>query len=373
LSGISGTSQNRRERPETDVGEAFQYAYLTRYDAPLCLLGGRDMKRREFITLLGGAAATWPVAVHAQQPDQMKRIGVLMGGSENPETRDFVAALKKGCANLGWIEGLNAQMEVRWAGGDVATMRTQAVELVAWRPDVVVTQATPATLAFRETTRIIANVFVAVADPVGAGIAESISHPAGNSTGFVNFEPTIAGKWLELLREAAPKITHVAMLLNPKTYPGGLGGVQVRFAQSAAPSLNMTVVEAPFLTAGEIESTLAGLGRDPTAGLLVMPDTSTNVHGALIIELARRNRIVAIYPYAYYARIGGLFSYGTELSDLYRQAAGYVDRILRSEKPGDLPVQSPTKYTLAINLKTAQELGLDISPSLLARADEVIE
>jgi putative tryptophan/tyrosine transport system substrate-binding protein len=296
-----------------------------------------------------------------------------MGGSENPETHLDVVALQKGCENLGWTAGHNAQIEVRWAGGDVAIMRTQAAELVAWRPQVVVTQATPATLAFREATRNIANVFVAVADPVGAGIAESISHPSGNSTGFVNFEPTIGGKWLELLREVAPKIEHVAILLNPKTYPGGLAGVQVRFAQSAASSLHMTVTETPFFTAAEIESTLAALGHDPTAGLLVMPDTSTNVHSALIVELARRYRIVAAYPYGYYARNGGLLSYGTNLSDLFRQAAGYVDRILRGEKPGDLPVQSPTKYELVINLKTAKELGLDVPPALLARADEVIE
>jgi putative tryptophan/tyrosine transport system substrate-binding protein len=177
------------------------------------------MRRRDFITLIGGTAATWPVAARAQQVDRIRRIGVLMGGSENPETHLDVVALQKGCENLGWTAGHNAQIEVRWAGGDVAIMRTQAAELVAWRPQVVVTQATPATLAFREATRNIANVFVAVADPVGAGIAESISHPSGNSTGFVNFEPTIGGKWLELLREVAPKIEHVAILLNPKTYP----------------------------------------------------------------------------------------------------------------------------------------------------------
>ena len=296
-----------------------------------------------------------------------------MGSSENPETRLLLATLQKGCEDLGWIQGRNAQTEIRWAGGDLAVMRTQAAELVAWRPEVVVTQATPATLAFRESTRNIANVFVAVADPVGAGIAESISHPGGNSTGFVNFEPTIGGKWLELLQEVAPKIEHVAILLNPKTYPGGLGGVQVRFAQSAAPAFHMTAVETPFFTAADIESTLAALARDPAAGLLVMPDTSTLVHSALIVELARRYRIVAVYPYGYYPRGGGLLSYGTNLSDLYRQAAGYVDRILRGEKPGDLPIQSPTKYELVINLKTAKELGIDVPPTLLARADEVIE
>jgi putative ABC transport system substrate-binding protein len=331
------------------------------------------MKRREFITLLAGAAATWPVAVLAEQADRIRRIGVLMGTSDSRETRLWVAALQKGCENLGWIEGRNAHTEVRWADGDIAVMRTRASELAAWRPDVVVTQATPATLAFRETARNIANVFVAVADPVGAGIAESISHPAGNSTGFVNFEPTIGGKWLELLREVAPRIKRVAILLNPKTYPGGLGGVQVRFAQSAASSFDITVTETPFFTAGEIESTLAALARDPTAGLLVMPDTSTAVHSALIVELARRYRIVAIYPYGYHARRGGLLSYGTDVSDLYWKAAGYVDRILRGEKPSDLPVQSPTKYELVINLKTAKEIGLDIPPTLLARADEVIE
>jgi putative ABC transport system substrate-binding protein len=331
------------------------------------------MKRRKFITLVGGAAATWSVAARAEKADPIRRIGVLMGSSENPETRLLVATLQKGCEDLGWIQGRTVRTEIRWANGDVALMRTQAAELVAWRPAVVVTQATPATLAFREATRNIANVFVAVADPVGAGVVESISHPGGNSTGFVNFEPTIGGKWLELLREVAPKIEHVAILLNPKTYPGGLGGVQVRFAKSAAPSFNMTAVETPFSTAGDIESTLATLARDPSAGLLVMPDTSTLVHSTLIVELARRYRIVAVYPYGYYARGGGLLSYGTNLSDLYLQAAGYVDRILRGEKPGDLPVQPPTKYELLINLKTAKELGLDVPATLLSRADEVIE
>jgi putative ABC transport system substrate-binding protein len=331
------------------------------------------MQRRDFVKIIAGSAFAWPLTAHAQRPDRIRRIGVLMGGSDNPETHLNVAALKKGCEDLGWIEGHNAHIEVRWAGGDVAVMRTQAAELVAWRPEVVVTQATPATLAFREATRNIANVFAVVADPVGAGIVESISHPGGNSTGFVNFEPTIGGKWLELLREVAPKIEHVAILLNPKTYPGGFGGVQVRFAQTAASSFHMTVTETPFFTAEEIESALAALGHDPIAGLLVMPDTSTNVHSALIVELARRYRIVAIYPYGYHARSGGLISYGTNSADLFRRAAGYVDRILRGEKPGDLPVQSPTKYELVLNLKTAKELGLNVPATLLARADEVIE
>jgi putative tryptophan/tyrosine transport system substrate-binding protein len=333
---------------------------------------GKSMRRRQFIAALGGAA-TWPLAVRAQQPDRIRRMGVLMGGADDPDTRLNVAALQEGCKTLGWIPGRSVQIEVRFASGDVALMRTQAAELVAWRPDVMVTQATPATLAFRETTRDVANVFVAVADPVGAGIVESISHPAGNSTGFINFEPTIGGKWLELLREILPQIKRVAILLNPKTYPGGLGGVQVRFAESAALSFQMTAVETPFLTAGEIESTFAALARDPTVGLLVMPDTSTSVHSALIVELARRHRIVAIYAYRYFVKAGGLLSYGTDLSDLYRQAAGYVDRILRGERPAELPVQAPTKYELAINLKTARELGLNIPPTLLARADEVIE
>jgi putative tryptophan/tyrosine transport system substrate-binding protein len=296
-----------------------------------------------------------------------------MGGTENPETHREVAALEKGCEDLGWTKGRNAQMEVRWSSGDLAIMRNHAAELVAWSAEVVVTQATPATLAFREATPNIANVFVAVADPLGSGFAESISHPGGNSTGFINFEPTIGGKWLELLREIAPQIKRVAILLNPKTYPGGLGGAQVRFAQSAAASFHMTAVETPFFTAEELESNLAALAHDPTAGLLVMPDTSTNVHSALIIEMARRYQIVAVYPYRYYVKAGGLLSYGTDLSDLYRQAAGYVDRILRGERPGDLPVQAPSKYELAVNLKTAKELGLDIPPTLLARADEVIE
>jgi putative ABC transport system substrate-binding protein len=333
---------------------------------------GKSMRRRQFIAAIGTAVA-WPRAVRAQQPDRIRRIGVLMGSSEDSETRRWVAELHKSCENLGWVRGRNAQIEVRWAAGNVDIMRHQAAELVAWRPDVVVTQATPATLAFRESTRNIANVFLAVADPVGSGIVESIAHPAGNSTGFINFEPTIGGKWLELLKEVAPQIKHAALLLNPKTYPGGLGGAQVRFVQSAAPSFGMTVVETPFFTAEEIESNLAALSRDPTAGLLVMPDTSTSVHSALIIELARRYRIVAVYPYRYYVRGGGLLSYGTDLSDLYRQAAGYVDRILRGERPGDLPVQAPTKYELAINLKTAKELGLNIPATLLARSDEVIE
>lgn len=296
-----------------------------------------------------------------------------MGGSKNSATELMVTALRSGCENLGWIDGRNARMEVRWAGGDVAAMRMGAAELVAWNAEVVVTQATPATLAFREASRTIANVFVAIGDPVASGIAESISHPGGNSTGFVNFETTIGGKWIELLREVAPKIERVAMLLNPKTYQGGLGGAQVHSAQSAATTLGMIATEAPFLTAQEIESTIAELAHHPAAGLIVMPDTSTNIHAALIIELTRRYRVVAVYPYGYYARDGGLFSYGTNLSDQCRQAASYVDRILRGEKPGDLPVQSPTKYELLINLRTARDLGLDVPATLVTRADEVIE
>jgi putative ABC transport system substrate-binding protein len=292
-----------------------------------------------------------------------------MSGTENPLTRREVAALQKGCEDLGWTWGRNAQIEVRWSSGDVAVMRNQAAELVAWSPDVVVTQATPATLAFRETTRSIANVFVGISDPIGDGIAESISHPGGNSTGFVNFEPTIGGKWLELLREVAPQIKRVAMLLNPKTF----SGETAHFAQSAARSFDMTVVETPFVTAEEIESIFEALSRDPNVGLLVMPDASTNVHSALIIEMARRYRIVAVYSVLDYVKAGGLLSYGTDLPDQYRKAAGYVDRILRGERPGDLPVQTPSKYELAVNLKTAKELGIDIPPTLFARADEVIE
>jgi putative tryptophan/tyrosine transport system substrate-binding protein len=328
------------------------------------------MQRRDFVKLLGSAAAVWPLAARAQGADHIRRIGVLMSGTENAVTRRQVSALQNGLKSLGWREGQNARIEVSWAGGDVTVMRTKAAELAAWRAEVVVTQVTPATLAFRETTRDVANVFVGVVDPIGAGFAESMSHPGGNSTGFVNFEPTIGGKWLELLQEVAPQIRHVAILFNPKTSGAG----QVRsVVQSTAPSFNMTVRDLPISSVDEIEPALMALANDLTTGLLVLPDTSATLFSPVIVQMALRYRLITVYPYRYHVEGGGLLSYGTDLSDLWRKAAEYVDRILKGEKAGDLPVQAPSKYELALNLKTAKALGLTIPPTLLARADAVIE
>jgi putative ABC transport system substrate-binding protein len=332
---------------------------------------GRGMRRRTFLGALG-AAATWPVVARAQQASLIPKVGVLMGVVENDETRRWVSALTQALREFGWLEGRTVLTEVRWASADTSKMRALASELISEKCSVIVTHATPATLAFRSVMTTTPNVFVGAADPVGSGFVDSISRPGRNSTGFTNFELTVGGKWLELLKEIAPQVQRVSMLLNPATYPGGPGGVHVRYINEAAPNFQMVTRETYFSVSSNIEAIYASAAHSSDA-VVVMPDTSTSSNSKLIVELASRYRVPTVYPYKFFTDSGGLVSYGTDLGDLYRRSAAYVHRILKGEKPADLPVQAPTKYELVINLKTAKALGLTVPPTLLARADEVIE
>ena len=330
------------------------------------------MNKREFIAILGGAAA-WPLVARAQQPDRVWRIGVLMAHSESdPEFNAYLTAFREGLQKLGWTEGRNIQIAARWGALDDAESRQQsAKELIALQPDLILTQNTPPTASMLQQTRTIPVIFVVVADPVGSRFVESLARPGGNATGFTVMEPTISGKWLELLKEIAPHVKRAGFLFNPATAP------YVKYYldpfNAAAASLGVEAIAAPVNDRSEIESVVAAQSRESNSGLLLIPDGFLNVHRAEIVLLAARYRLPTVYPWRFFAELGGLLSYGSEQRDMFRVAAAYVDRILRGEKPADLPVQAPTKYELVINLKTAQALGLAVPPSLLARADEVIE
>jgi len=330
------------------------------------------MKRREFITLLGGAAAC-PLAARAQQPERKRRIGVLMAHAENDtEFHDYLSAFQEGLQKLGWREGRNIQIDARWGALDDAEARQRsAKELVALQPDLILTQNTPPTASMLEQTRTIPVVFVIVADPVGSGFVQSLARPGANATGFTIMEPTIAGKWLELLKEIAPRVNRVAFLFNPATTP--YRDIYLKPFKAAAESLAVEAFAAPVHDTAELESVIAAHAREPNGSLIVMPDGFLNVHRAEIVSLAARYRLPAVYPWRFFAEIGGLLSYGSMQSDMFRTAATYVDRVLKGEKPADLPVQAPTKYELVVNLKTAKTLGLDVPPLLQQRADEVIE
>jgi putative ABC transport system substrate-binding protein len=331
------------------------------------------MKRREFITLLGGAAATWPLAAPAQQPDRMRRIGVLMAHAESdPEFQAYVAAFREGLQNLGWVEGRNFRLDFRWGALDDAELRKRAaIELIALKPDLIVTQNTPPTATMLQQTRTIPVVFVVVADPVGSGFVQNLARPGGNATGFIIMEPTTTGKWLELLKEIAPRSNRAALLFNPATAP--YASIYLNPFKAAAASLGLEAIAATVHDRAEFETVIAAQAREPNGGLIVMPDGFMNVHRAEIILLAARYRLSAVYPWRFFAEQGGLLSYGSEQGDLFRRAATYVDRILKGEKPVDLPVQAPTEYKLVINLKTAKALGLTVPLTLLDRADKVIE
>jgi putative tryptophan/tyrosine transport system substrate-binding protein len=330
------------------------------------------LRRRQFIAFLGGAAA-WPLAARAQQGERMRRIGVLMPVTENDaDTREDVARLRSELQKLGWTEGRNIQTDYRWAGGDVDRMRMFAKELVELRPDVLFARSTPTTTALQRETRSIAIVFVVVSDPIGDGLVQSIARPGGNVTGFTNVEASLGGKWLGLLKEIAPGVARVGVMFNPAVSPGG-GSYYQRLVEDAAKSTAMKTFSIPARDAEGIERGVLEFARDPAAGLLVLPDVTTLSFRANIIAAARRHRLPAIYPYRFMTAEGGLASYGIDVADLYPRAANYIDRILRGEKPADLPVQQPTKFELAINLKTATALGLTVPPSLLAIADQVIE
>ena len=334
------------------------------------VLPGAEMRRRAFISLLGGAVV-WPAVTRAQPSERMRRIGVLMFLAEDdPGAKARIAAFIEGLQQLDWTLGRNVQIEIRWGAADAVRSRKYAAELVALAPDVIVAAGSETTAALREVTRTVPIVFVAVSDPVGAGYVASLARPGGNVTGFTFVEYGMSGKWLELLKEIAPRVTRAAILRDP-TLAAGTG--QLGAIQSVAPSLGVETSPIDTRDAGEIERSITDFARTPNAGLVVVAVPGAIVNRKLIITLAAQHRLPAVYFQSIFARDGGLISYGPDPVALFRQAAGYVDRILKGEKPADLPVQAPTKYELCINLKTAKTLGLTIPPSVLARADEVIE
>src|SRR5262245_56495908 len=329
------------------------------------------MRRREFIGLLGGAAAVWPLAVRAQQGERMRRVGVLLPATaDDAQFQTFVGAFLQELQSLGWSIGHNVQIDTRWAAGDAAAIRRHAAELVALAPDVILAQGSRTVGPLLEATRTVPIVFPVVADPVGAGFVESLARPGGNATGFMTMEYSLSGKWLELLKEIAPGVTRVAVLRDPTVHSGSgqLGSIQ-----TVAPSFGVELRPVDVRDAGEIEHAIAAFARSPNGGLIVTGSGSAFLHRDLIITLAARHKLPAVYFERSHVAAGGLVSYGADFVDTYRRAAGYVDRILRGEKPADLPVQAATKLQLVINLKTAKALGLTIPPSVLARADEVIE
>ena len=328
------------------------------------------MRRREFITLLGGAAA-WPMAARAQQGERVRRIGVLMNlAADDPESQRRMTGFVQTLQALGWTDGRNAKIDYRWGAGDVELYRRYAAELLALLPDVILVSGTPVMEVLRGLTRTVPIVFVQVADPVGAGYVDSLARPGGNVTGFLQFEYSLSGKWLELLKEIAPRVTRAAVLRDADV-SSGIG--QFAVIQAMAPALGLDVSAVNIRDAGEIEHAIGAFARPPHGGLILTAAPLATVHRDLIVALAARHRLPAVFFRRYFVERGGLISYGYDARDQFRRAAGYFDRILKGEKPADLPVQAPTKYELVINLKTAKALGFDLPASVLARADEVIE
>jgi len=329
-----------------------------------------SIKRREFISLLGGAAATWPLAARAQQPERMRRIGVLMNvEADEPVGQPRIAAFVEGLQQLGWTDGRNVRIDTRWPGGDPDRVRKYAAELVGLAPNVILASASPSVAALQRVTRSVPIVFANVIDPVGAGFVASLARPGGNTTGFSSFEYSISGKWLELLKEIAPNVIRAAVVRDP-ALAAGIGQFAAIQAM-APPSFELTLID--MRDPGEIERAITAFARERNGGLIVTASSLAVTYRDLIISLARRYSLPNVYGFRYYPASGGLASYGPDVVDPYRRAAGYVDRILKGEKPADLPVQAPTKYELVINLKTAKALGLTVPESVLARADEVIE
>ena len=331
------------------------------------------MRRREFIAVVSGAAA-WPLVARAQQGGSpVRRIGFLnLLAETDPQAQSWDTAFRKGLDELGWIDGRNVHIDYRWGAGSLDRVRLFAQELVRLKPDVLIAATTPATAALQAETETIPIVFAGVSDPIGSGFVASLANPGGNITGFIILQGSLGGKWLELLHEVAPRVSRVGILFNPQTAP--YARYYLDTFHPAAAALSVEPIDAPFQSAAELEATMTNLGREADTGLIVVPDTSTQLHHASIISLADRYRLPTIYPYRSFVAEGGLMSYGADVADEYRRGLpSYVDRILKGEKPADLPVQLPTKFELAINLKTAKALGLNVPQTVRATADEVIE
>jgi putative tryptophan/tyrosine transport system substrate-binding protein len=330
------------------------------------------MRRREFVGLCGAVAATWPIALRAQQGERVRRIGVLMASTlDDPESQARIAAFQQSLQQLGWIDGRNVSIDTRWATTNPDDIRRHAAELAALTPDVILAGTGTATVApLLQATRTVPIVFALVIDPVGAGFVHSLARPGGNATGFTVFEYGMSGKWLELLKQLSPAVTRAAVLRDP-TIASGIG--QFAAVQAVAPSLGVDLSAVDVRDAGEIERAITAFARSSNAGLIVTANALATRHRELIITLAAQHRLPAVYPYRRFVDDGGLVSYGPDFVDQYRQAAGYVDRVLKGEKPADMPVQAPIKYGIVINLKTIKSLGLTVPPAVLARADEAIE
>jgi putative ABC transport system substrate-binding protein len=330
------------------------------------------MRRRDFIKFVGTAPA-WPLLARAQQREKVRRIGVLMAHREgDPEFQDYLSAFRQGLQKLGWVEDRNIQIDTRWGALDDKEVRQQsAKEILALNPDIILTQNTPPTASMLQQTQTVPVVFVIVTDPVGSGFVRSLSRPGGNATGFTIMEPTTSGKWLELLKDIAPQTKRAAFLFNPRTAP--FANYYLNPFKAAAASLGVEAVAATVDSKSDLETVFATQAQSPNTGLVVMPDGFLNVYRTEIVTLAARYRLPAIYPWRFFTELGGLMSYGFDQRDSFLTAATYIDRIMKGEKPADLPVQAPTKYELVINRKTAKMLGLTLAASLAARADDLIE
>jgi ABC-type uncharacterized transport system substrate-binding protein len=327
------------------------------------------MKRRAFIGLVGGAAV-WPLAAHAQQPGGQKRVGILMGTADDADGQERLAGFRQGLQDLNWVEGRNIRFDVRWGAGDAERTKAYATELVGLAPDLILATNTPTARSLKQATETVPIVFSGLADPIADGIVTNLSSPPGNITGFTSFSAAIAGKWLELLKEIAPATDRVAVIYNPDTAPYK---IFLPVMETVAPQMAIRLVHAPVTDKEAIENAIRAAAGAPGRALMVMPDVFTGVHRQMIFDLAISGRLPTVCPLRLFTAAGGLVSYGSKFVSLMRQAASYGDRILRGEKPRDLPVQEPTQYELIINLKTAKALGLTVPPTLLARADEVIE